>query len=154
LFKGGNDSETMLQVLDSEILAPVAGSTATCPPTSMRSPCARSIASRAALHDAKEMAAELEDVLRKHGYAAKNDQIARYMQATFASHIAARKKLLQECRARAARARRRRGRVPRRGHAEVGAVPARASDEIEAEIMAPVITPLGTRCCRRSARRT
>ncbi|TMQ09700.1 MAG: tetratricopeptide repeat protein [Deltaproteobacteria bacterium] len=45
---------------------------------------------------AKAMAAEIEEVLRKHGYAAKNDRIARYMQATFAAHIAARKKLLQE----------------------------------------------------------
>src|ERR1044071_6336738 len=42
------------------------------------------------------MAADIEEVLRKHGYAAKNDMIARYMQATFESHIAARKKLLQE----------------------------------------------------------
>jgi tetratricopeptide (TPR) repeat protein len=45
---------------------------------------------------AKAMAAELEEVLRKHSYAAKNARIARYMQAAFHDHIAARKKLLQE----------------------------------------------------------
>ncbi|HET9619795.1 MAG TPA: serine/threonine-protein kinase, partial [Kofleriaceae bacterium] len=96
LFKGGNDSETMLQVLESPVLAPsqVNGDV----PADFDA-----IAMRALDRDpdrryptAKQMAAELEDVLRTHGYAAKNDQIARYMQGTFASHIAARKKLLQE----------------------------------------------------------
>ena len=45
---------------------------------------------------AKEVAADLEEVLRKRGYGGKNDQIAKYMQATFSEHIVARKKLLQE----------------------------------------------------------
>src|SRR5262249_6636463 len=45
---------------------------------------------------AKELAADLEVVLRKQGYAAKNDLIAKYMQDTFKVHISARKKLLQE----------------------------------------------------------
>jgi len=35
-------------------------------------------------------------VLRKQGYGGRNDQIAKYMQKTFESHIDARKKLLQE----------------------------------------------------------
>ena len=42
------------------------------------------------------MATDLEEVLRTQGYGGKNDKIAKYMQATFASHIEARKKLLQE----------------------------------------------------------
>ena len=96
LFKGGNDSETMQQVLDIPILAPskVNGDVpADFDPIALRS-LARDPARR--YPTAKAMAAELEEVLRKHGYAAKNDVIARYMQATFADHIAARKKLLQE----------------------------------------------------------
>jgi hypothetical protein len=35
-------------------------------------------------------------VLRQNGYGGRNDQISKYMQSTFQSHIAARKKLLQE----------------------------------------------------------
>jgi hypothetical protein len=45
---------------------------------------------------AKEMAVEIEELLRKRGYGAKNDKIARYMQDTFRSHIDARKKLVHE----------------------------------------------------------
>jgi serine/threonine-protein kinase len=96
LFKGGNDPETMQQVLDTPILAPsrVNGDV----PADFDA-----IALRALERDpvwryptAKALAADLEMVLRRRGYAAKNDAIARYMQATFADHIAARKKLLQE----------------------------------------------------------
>lgn len=96
LFKGGNDPDTMQQVLDIPILAPSKVNGDVPPdfdPIAMRS-LARDPALR--YPTAKAMAAELEEVLRKHGYAAKNDLIAKYMQATFASHIAARKKLLQE----------------------------------------------------------
>jgi eukaryotic-like serine/threonine-protein kinase len=96
LFKGGNDSDTMQQVLECPVLAPsdVNGDV----PVDFDA-----IAMRALERDpdkryptAKAMAADLEEVLRKHGYAAKNDTIAKYMQVTFQSHIAARKKLLQE----------------------------------------------------------
>jgi eukaryotic-like serine/threonine-protein kinase len=96
LFKGGNDSDTMHQVLECPILTPseVNGDV----PVDFDA-----IVMRALDRDpdkryptAKAMAAEIEEVLRKHGYAAKNDMIARYMQATFQSHIDARKKLLQE----------------------------------------------------------
>lgn len=96
LFKGGNDNDTMQQVLDLPILAPskVNGDVpADFDPIALRS-LERDPARR--YPTAKAMAAEIEEVLRKHGYAAKNDVIARYMQATFADHIAARKKLLQE----------------------------------------------------------
>jgi serine/threonine-protein kinase len=96
LFKGGNDSDTMAQVLDTAILAPSAVNgdvPADFDPIAMRS-LERDPNRR--YPTAKAMAAEIEEVLRKHGYAAKNDMIARYMQATFESHIAARKKLLQE----------------------------------------------------------
>ena len=96
LFKGGNDSDTMAQVLDIAILAPSAVNgdvpadfDAITLHALERDPGKR-------YPTAKAMAAEIEEVLRKHGYAAKNDMIARYMQATFESHIAARKKLLQE----------------------------------------------------------
>jgi serine/threonine protein kinase len=96
LFKGGNDSDTMMQVLESEVLAPskVNGDV----PEDFDAITLRALDREPDRRypTAKAMATELEDVLRKHGYAAKNDQIARYMQGTFASHIAARKKLLQE----------------------------------------------------------
>jgi len=96
LFKGGNDPETMQQVLDIPILAPskVNGDvSADFDPIALRA-LERDPGKR--YPTAKAMAADLEQLLRKHGYAAKNDVIARYMQATFADHIAARKKLLQE----------------------------------------------------------
>jgi serine/threonine protein kinase len=96
LFKGGNDSDTMQQVLESEIPLPskVNGDIpADLDPVVMRA-LARDPAKR--YPTAKEMAADLEAVLRKLGYAAKNDMIAKYMQTTFESHITARKKLLQE----------------------------------------------------------
>src|SRR6185503_808140 len=96
LFRGGNERETMLQVLESPILAPsqVNGDVpADFDPIVMRA-LDRDPGRR--YPTAKAMAADLEEVLRRHGYAAKNDRIARYMQATFHSRIVARKKLLQE----------------------------------------------------------
>jgi eukaryotic-like serine/threonine-protein kinase len=96
LYKGGNDAETMKQVLELEVMAPseVNGDViADFDPIVMKA-LAQDPAKRYAT--AKELAADLEEVLRKQGYAAKNDLIARYMQETFSSHIAARKKLLQE----------------------------------------------------------
>jgi len=96
LYKGGNDAETMKQVLELDVMAPstVNGDVISdFDPIVMRA-LAQDPSKRYAT--AKELAADLEEVLRKQGYAAKNDLIARYMQDTFSSHIAARKKLLQE----------------------------------------------------------
>jgi len=96
LFRGDSDSDTMHQVLDSPILAPSRVNSDV--PSDFDPITLRALARDPKLRypTAKAMAADLEDALRKHNYAAKNDQIARYMQATFANHIAARKKLLQE----------------------------------------------------------
>jgi len=96
LFKGGNDNDTMRQVLESEIPVPsrINGAVlAALDPIVMRA-LQRDPAKR--YPTAKEMAADLEEVLRKEGYGGKNEKIAKYMQATFASHIDARKRLLQE----------------------------------------------------------
>jgi eukaryotic-like serine/threonine-protein kinase len=96
LFKGGNDSDTMRQVLESEIP----------PPSKIYGdllPAFDAIVMRALQRDqeqryptAKEMANDLEELLRQQGYGGKNDRIAKYMQATFKAHIDARKQLLQE----------------------------------------------------------
>ncbi|MGE0399052.1 MAG: protein kinase [Kofleriaceae bacterium] len=96
LFKGGNDNDTMKQVLETQLV----------PPSSVNPDVPKDfdpIVMRALSRDpdgryatAKEMAAELEEVLREHKYGGRNDLIAKYMQTTFESHIAARKKLLQE----------------------------------------------------------
>ncbi len=96
LFKGGNDNDTMKQVLETVIV----------PPSSVNPEVPKDfdpIVMRALSRDpdgryatAKEMAAELEEVLREHKYGGRNDVIAKYMQTTFDSHIIARKKLLQE----------------------------------------------------------
>jgi hypothetical protein len=96
LFRGGNDTETMKQVLESTIQPPskVNGEVpAEYDPIVMRAldrdPSKRQLT-------AKEMAVEIEELLRKRGYGAKNDRVAKYMQETFRSHIDARKKLVQE----------------------------------------------------------
>jgi serine/threonine-protein kinase len=96
LFRGGNDTETMRQVLELSIQAPskVNGDVpveydAIVMRALDRDPEKRHLT-------AKEMAVEIEEVLRKRGYGAKNDRIAKYMQETFKSHIDARKHLVQE----------------------------------------------------------
>ncbi|HSN28464.1 MAG TPA: serine/threonine-protein kinase, partial [Kofleriaceae bacterium] len=96
LFRGGNDSETMRQVLEQTILPPSKVNGEVPPeydPIVMRAldrdPQKRQLT-------AKEMAVEIEELLRKRGYGAKNDRVARYMQETFKDHIDARKKLVQE----------------------------------------------------------
>jgi serine/threonine protein kinase len=96
LFNGGNDFDTMREVLHIPIAAPshVNGDVPADFDDIAMQALARDPVER--YPTAKAMAVELEDVLRKHGYAAKNDRIARYMQVAFADHIAARKKLLQE----------------------------------------------------------
>jgi serine/threonine-protein kinase len=96
LFKGGNDSDTMKQVLEAKIPIPskINGDViADFDPIVMKA-LERDPDKRYAT--AKEMSADLEEVLRKRGYGGKNDLIAKYMQSTFGDHIAARKKLLQE----------------------------------------------------------
>jgi hypothetical protein len=96
LFKGGNESDTMKQVLESKILPPSQVNTEV--PKELDAIVLRALAREPGERypTAKEMAQDLEEVLRKQGYGGKNDVIARYMQSTFREHIAARKKLLQE----------------------------------------------------------
>ena len=96
LFKGGNDADTMKQVLEQKIPVPsavngdvIADFDAIVMKALERDPDKR-------YATAKALAQDLEEVLRKQGYGGRNDQIAKYMQATFDDHISARKKLLQE----------------------------------------------------------
>ncbi|MBX3161753.1 MAG: protein kinase [Deltaproteobacteria bacterium] len=96
LFKGSSDSDTVKQVLETTIRPPsqVNGDVPDdFDPIVMRA-LERDPARRYAT--AKELATDIEEVLRLHAYGGRNDLIARYMQSTFESHIAARKKLLQE----------------------------------------------------------
>src|SRR5258708_11097 len=96
LFRGSNDTETMKQVLERAIMAPSKVNGDAPPdfdPIVMRA-LERDPARRHPT--AKQLAVEIEEVLRKRGYGAKNDRIARYMQDTFRTHIDARKKLVQE----------------------------------------------------------
>ena len=96
LFKGGNDNDTMRQVLETVIALPssVNGDVPKDFDPVVMKALQRDPAKRYAT--AKEMAADVEEVLRTHKYGGKNDLIAKYMLATFGEHIAARKKLLQE----------------------------------------------------------
>ncbi len=96
LFKGGNDADTLKQVLEQKIPDPSAANgdvLAELDPIVMKA-LEREPENRYAT--AKALAQDLEEVLRKQGYGGRNDQIAKYMQTTFESHINARKKLLQE----------------------------------------------------------
>ena len=96
LFRGGNDADTMKQVLELPI----------SPPSTINGDVPKEydpIVMRALDRDpsrrhftAKELAVEIEELLRQRGYGAKNDRIAKYMQETFKSHIDARKKLVHE----------------------------------------------------------
>ncbi len=96
LFRGGNDADTMKQVLELPI----------APPSTVNGDVPAeydAIVMRALDRDparrqmtAKELAVEIEELLRQHGYGAKNDRIAKYMQETFKAHIDARKKLVYE----------------------------------------------------------
>jgi serine/threonine-protein kinase len=96
LFRGGNDNETMKQVLEATIQ----------PPSRVNgelSPDFDAIVMRSLERDpnkryssSKELAVDIEEVLRQRGYGAKNDRVAKYMQETFKDHIDARKKLVQE----------------------------------------------------------
>jgi serine/threonine-protein kinase len=96
LFRGGNDADTMKQVLGLAIQLPskINPDVPTeLDPIVMRA-LERDPTKRQAT--AKEMAVTIEDVLLKRGYGARNDRIAKYMQDTFKDHIDARKKLVQE----------------------------------------------------------
>jgi len=96
LFRGASDEDTMRQVLTLEIARPAT--------INRDVPAALdSIVMRALERDpdrryprAKELAQDLEEVLRVNGYGGRNELIAKYMQSTFEAHISARKKLLQE----------------------------------------------------------
>ena len=96
LFRGGTEAETVRQVLQGEILAPSQVNPEV--PVALDPIVLRALTRESAgrYPTAKEMAQDLEEVLRKQGYGGKNDAIARYMQSTFRDHIIARKKLLQE----------------------------------------------------------
>ncbi len=96
LFKGGNDTDTMRQVLESQIPRPSAinGDVPRDFDAIVMKALARDPDERFAT--AKEMSVAIEEVLRLQSYGGKNDVIAKYMQATFDDHIVARKKLLQE----------------------------------------------------------
>ena len=96
LFRGNTDAETMKQVLEMTIQ----------PPSRINKDIPReydAIVMRTLERDpakrhqtAKELAVEIEELLRQSGYGAKNDKVARYMQEVFRPHIDARKKLVQE----------------------------------------------------------
>ena len=94
--KGGNDADTMKQVLESTVQPPseVNGDVPTAFDPIVMKALERDPDQRYAT--AAQMAEDLEDVLRSMNYARKNAAIARYMQETFKDHIVARKKLLQE----------------------------------------------------------
>ncbi len=96
LFKGGNDADTMKQVLESTVPEPssVNGDIPVAFDPIVLKALDRDPAKRYAT--AAALAEDLEEVLRTMAYARKNAAIARYMQETFKDHIAARKKLLQE----------------------------------------------------------
>lgn len=96
LFKGGNEHDTMQQVLSAKIPTP-----------SMTNPTVPAELDHIVLKalsrepedrypTARAMAKDIEEVLRVKGYGGRNDIIATWMQSTFETHIAARKKLLQE----------------------------------------------------------
>ena len=96
LFRGANEQDTMRMVLEHVISTPSSMAKDILPeldPIVMkaleRDPDKR-------YQRAKDLAVDIEEVLRTHGYGGRNDQISKYMQATFAAHITARKKLLQE----------------------------------------------------------
>jgi serine/threonine-protein kinase len=96
LFRGATENETMRMVLTLDIQRP-----STINPESP--PELDPIVMRALERDpvfryatAKELARDIEEVLRRNAYGGRNDVIADYMQFTFATHIAARQRLLQE----------------------------------------------------------
>jgi len=96
LFRGANEQDTMRLVLEHPIRLPSQVNKDSLPELD-------AIAMRALERDparrysrAKELARDIEEVLRLKGYGGRNDQIATYMQETFQAHIVARKKLLHE----------------------------------------------------------
>ncbi len=96
LFRGANEQETMRMVLENVIAKPSTMTKDAVPDLDaiVMKALERDPAKR--YQRAKDLAVDLEEVLRQHGYGGRNDQISKYMQVTFQSHIVARKKLLQE----------------------------------------------------------
>jgi serine/threonine protein kinase len=96
LFRGTSEQDTMRMVLEHPIQRPSVmckESPAELDEIVMRA-LERDPARRYAR--AKDLAADLEEVLRQQAYGGRNELISRYMQATFSAHITARKRLLQE----------------------------------------------------------
>jgi serine/threonine-protein kinase len=96
LFRAPGDAETMKQVLELEIPPPstVCGDVPDdFDPIIMRA-LERDPGKR--YSTAKAFGLDLEEVLRKRGYAGKNDRIATYMETTFAKQIAVRAQLVAE----------------------------------------------------------
>ncbi len=96
LFRGATENETMRMVLTLDIPKP--SSINHDSPPDLDAICMRALERDRDRRyaTAKELARDLEEVLRLHAYGGRNDLIADYMQSTFASHIEARKRLLQE----------------------------------------------------------
>jgi len=94
LFKG-SDPDTVRAVREQEILAP----SSVCPevPAELDPVILRALERdpEKRYSTAKAFALDLEDVLRKHGYA-KNDKIAAYMRTAFAKQIEVRERLVAE----------------------------------------------------------
>ena len=96
LFKGDTDEETVKSVLEMPVV----------PPSKVNGrlpPELDPIVMKALERDpekryptAKAMAHDLEEILRKRGYSGRNDKIAKHMEVAFATHIAARERLLHD----------------------------------------------------------
>ncbi len=96
LFKANSDRETMEMVLELEIPPPSKVNKDVSPeldPIIMRA-LERDPEKR--VSTAKGLSLDLESVLRKKGYAGKNDRIASYMERSFADQIKVREKLVAE----------------------------------------------------------
>ena len=105
LFRGGSDHETMKQVLERAIQPPstVNGDVpAELDPIVMRA-LDRDPARRHGT--AKELAIDIEELLRTRGYGARNDRVAKYMQETFKDQASRRGR--SSCRRSSARSTRR-----------------------------------------------
>jgi len=96
LFKGKTDAETMKMVVELEVPAPSTINPeipSDFDPIILRA-LARDPEKRYAT--AKSFALDLEGVLRKCGYAGKNDRIASYMERAFAAQLSVRERLVAE----------------------------------------------------------
>ena len=96
LFRGGDEAETIRQVLKQPVPSPSTISPDV--PPELDAIVMRAIERKPERRYARanQLAEDLEEVLRVRGYGGRNDVIARYMQGTFAGHIVARKQLLHD----------------------------------------------------------